>query len=303
MTASYKRGSMVTGLFITHASPADKRLLAAAATMVGCSVGGGEEGVCRRGSTSVINSPVTIDPRLHDAVIFDLDGVVTDTASIHAAAWAAMFDDFLERRPASDHENHSPFTDDDYRHFVDGKPRHDGVADFLASRGISLPPGDPSDSAEDTVCGLGNRKQQLFLERLDAGVPVFESTVALVRKLAEAGVATAIYSSSRNCEHILKAAGLGDLFAVRVDGVVAEALGLTRQARSRCACWKPPADWARFRSGAWSSRTPRPAWQAGRNGGFALVIGVDRTGHADELAALRRRRRGCRPRRCRRAHG
>ena len=169
---------------------------------------------------------VTIDPRLHDAVIFDLDGVVTDTASIHAAAWAAMFDDFLQRRSANACENHTPFTDDDYRHFVDGKPRYDGVVDFLASRGISLPHGDPSDVVEDTVCGVGNRKQQRFLERVNAGVPVFESTVALVGKLAEAGVATAVYSSSRNCEQILDAAGLGDLFAVRVDGVVAEALGL-----------------------------------------------------------------------------
>ena len=100
------------------------------------------------------------------------------------------------------------------------------MADFLNSRGISLPPGNPLDSTDDTVYGLGNRKQQIFLERLDAGVPVFESTVVLVRKLAEAGVATAIYSSSRNCEQVLKAAGLGDLFAVRVDGVDAEALAL-----------------------------------------------------------------------------
>ena len=83
-----------------------------------------------------MKTPVTVDPRLHDAVIFDLDGVVTDTASIHAAAWTTMFNDFLERRPANDNENHAPFTDNDYRHFVDGKPRHDGVADFLASRGI-----------------------------------------------------------------------------------------------------------------------------------------------------------------------
>ena len=173
-----------------------------------------------------IMNTVMIDPRLHDAVIFDLDGVITDTASMHAKAWATMFDDFLERRPPSDHEDHGPFTDDDYRHYVDGKPRHDGVADFLASRGVSLPPGTPSDSAEDTVFGLGNRKQRLFLEALDGGVPVFESTVVLVRRLADAGVATGVYSSSRNCQRILEAAGLGDLFGVRVDGVVAEALGL-----------------------------------------------------------------------------
>ena len=210
-----------------------------------------------------MNASVTIDPRLYDAVIFDLDGVVTDTASIHAVAWAAMFDDFLERRPASDHENHSPFTDDDYRHFVDGKPRHDGVVDFLASRGISLPPVDPSDMADDTVCGLGNRKQQIFLERLDAGVPVFESTVDLVHELSKAEVAAAIYSSSRNCDHILKAAGLGDLFAVRVDGVVAEALGLPG---------KPdPA--------VLLEATQRLAATAGSRS----WVRVDRTGHAEGL--------------------
>ncbi|HNM85752.1 MAG TPA: HAD hydrolase-like protein, partial [Mycobacterium sp.] len=173
-----------------------------------------------------MNRPVTIDPRLHDAVIFDLDGVVTDTASIHFAAWTEMFDDFLRRRPASDGEDHSPFTEADYQHFVDGKPRYDGVADFLASRGIELPRGRASDTGDDTVCGLGNRKQANFLARLRDGVPVFETTVLLVRKLAQAGVATAIYTSSRNCEQILREAGLSDLFAVRVDGVVADELGL-----------------------------------------------------------------------------
>ena len=225
---------------------------------------------------------VTIDPRLHDAVIFDLDGVVTDTASIHAAAWAAMFDDFLQRRSANACENHTPFTDDDYRHFVDGKPRYDGVVDFLASRGISLPHGDPSDVVEETVCGVGNRKQQRFLERVNAGVPVFESTVALVGKLAEAGVATAVYSSSRNCEQILDAAGLGDLFAVRVDGVVAEALGLPGKPSPAVLVE------ATSRLGATPDRAvvvedAEAGVEAGRDGGFALVIGVDRTGHADNL--------------------
>ncbi len=177
--------------------------------------------------------PVTIDPRYHDAVIFDLDGVVTDTASIHAAAWRTMFDDYLAGRPAREGEDHSPFTDDDYRRFVDGKPRYDGVADFLASRGIVVPHGNPSDSGDTTVCGLGNRKQQVFLELMAGGVPRFDSTVALVRKLQEAGVATAIYSSSRNCEQVLRAAGIGDLFAVRVDGVVADASGAAGQTRPR----------------------------------------------------------------------
>ena len=109
---------------------------------------------------------------------------------------------------------------------MDGKPREAGVVDFLGSRGISLTPGSAADSSEDTVSGLCGRKQQIFLESLHAGVPVFESTVVRVRKLADAGVATGIYSSSRNCEHILKDAGLGDLFTVRVDGVVAQDMEL-----------------------------------------------------------------------------
>lgn len=225
---------------------------------------------------------VTLDPRLHDAVLFDLDGVLTDTAPIHAAAWASLFNDFLEHRPASDGENHSPFTDDDYRHFVDGKSRYDGVADFLASRGISLPSGAPFDCTYDTMCGLGNRKQQLFLERLDAGVFVFDSTVALVRKLSEAGVATAVYSASRNCEQILKAAGVADLFSVRVDGVVADALALPGKPNPAVLLE------AAHRLGAVPERIvvvedAEAGVEAGRNGGFALVIGVDRTGHPDDL--------------------
>ena len=145
--------------------------------------------------------------------------------------------------------------------------------------------------ADDTVCGLGNRKQQIFLERLDAGVPVFDSTVDLVRKLSEAGVATAIYSSSRNCEQVLKAAGLGDLFAVRVDGVVADALGLPGKPDPAVLLE------AVSRLGAVPERSlvvedAEAGVEAGHNGGFALVIGVDRTGTADEPAALWRRRGG-----------
>jgi HAD superfamily hydrolase (TIGR01509 family) len=225
---------------------------------------------------------VTIDPRIHDAVIFDLDGVVTDTASIHAAAWASMFNDFLQRRQRSDDEKQSPFTDDDYRHFVDGKPRGDGVTDFLASRGISLSPGSPADNTDGTISGLGERKQDIFLDSLHAGVPVFESTVVLVRKLADAGIATGVYSASRNCEQILKDAGLGDLFSVRVDGVVADELKLPGK----------PDPAVLFettrRLGAVPGRSvviedAEAGVEAGSRGGFALVIGVDRTGHAEEL--------------------
>ena len=231
-----------------------------------------------------MKTSVTVDPRLHDAVLFDLDGVVTDSASMHAAAWTAMFDDFLQRRPETSSENHTPFTDHDYRRYVDGKPRRAGVADFLASRGISLPEGDPTDVVHDTVCGLGNRKQQRFLELADSGVTVFDSTVELVGKLAEAGVATAVYSSSRNCEHILEAAGLSDLFAVRVDGVVSEALGLTGKPDPAVLLE------AASRLGVTPERCvviedAEAGTKAGRDGGFSLVIGVDRSGHAKDLLA------------------
>ncbi len=215
-----------------------------------------------------IGLPVAIDPRYHDAVLFDLDGVVTDTASLHAAAWAELFHDY-------------DFTPADYRHFIDGKPRYDGVRDFLASRGVTLPWGSPSDEGDDTVCGLGNRKQKLYLERIADGVPTFESTVALVRRLDELGVGTAIYSASRNCERVLDAAGIGGYFAVRVDGVTAERLGLPG---------KPdPAmllETAR-RLGARPGRCvvvedAEAGVAAGRAGGFGLVIGVDRTGAATD---------------------
>ncbi|MGV0796921.1 HAD family hydrolase, partial [Mycolicibacterium elephantis] len=163
-----------------------------------------------------MNMPVTIDPRRHDAVIFDLDSVVTDAASTHAAAWKTVLDEFLARRPASDYEDHSPFTDDEYRRLIDGKPRLEGVTDFLASRGISLPEGSRSDADGDTVWGLVHRKERTLPGQLDAGVRVFDSTIRLVRQLSAAGVKTAICSSSRNCEEVLASAGLSDLFTVRV---------------------------------------------------------------------------------------
>ena len=175
--------------------------------------------------------PITIDPRYHDAVIFDLDSVLTDTASIDAAAWASLFNDYLARRPPHGEEDHSPFTDDDYRQLVDGKPRYDGVADFLAWRGISLPRGVSSDTGDDTVYGLGNRQQQLFVDLLTDGVPLLEATAALARKLQGIDVATAAYSWSRNCQQALKAAGVDDLFGVCIDGI-AGGLGTGGQRRA-----------------------------------------------------------------------
>ncbi len=226
--------------------------------------------------------PVFVDPRYHDAVIFDLDGVVTDTAAIHKAAWKAMFDDYLARRPEAVGEDHCPFTDDDYRNSVDGKPRFDGVADFLKSRGISLARGSEDDRGVDTVCGLGNDKQVRFLELLADGVPAFGSTVEFVRQLQAAQIGTAVFSSSRNCAHILEAAGLSELFPVRVDGLAARELGLPG---------KPDPAVLHETAKRLAVRPQRcvvvedavAGVTAGRDGGFGLVIGVDRTGNADEL--------------------
>ncbi len=226
--------------------------------------------------------PVFIDPRYHDGVIFDLDGVVTDTAAIHAAAWKAMFDDYLARRPAAVGEDHGPFTDEDYRSLIDGKPRLDGVADFLKSRGISLPWGDDGDGGEESVCGLGNRKQRLFTDRLADGVPVFDSTVEFVRQLGAADVRTAVFSSSRNCAEILKAAGLSTLFALRVDGVDARQLKLP--GKPDPAVLHETAKRLGVRPGRCVVVEDSVAGvTAGRDGGFGLVIGVDRTGNADKL--------------------
>ena len=225
-------------------------------------------------------APVRIDPRYHDAVLFDLDGVITDTASLHQAAWKELFDDYLRRRGPSHVENHGPFTPADYRHFIDGKPRYDAVRDFLVSRGIDLPLGTLTDSAAvETVYGLGNRKQQHFVVQIAAGVPVFGSTIALVRRLADAGVAVAVYSASRNCAAVLESAGIADLFDIRVDGIVAEELALPG---------KPdPAmliETAR-RLGVRPARAvivedSEAGVTAARTGGFGLIIGVDRSGDA-----------------------
>jgi alpha,alpha-trehalase len=126
-------------------------------------------------------------------VLFDLDGVVTDTAKVHAAAWSSLFDDFLGGRAAAEGEDASPFTNDGYRHFVDGKPHLGGVTDFLASRGISLPRGRPTDDGDAvTAYGLGNRKQHLFRRLLTDGVPVFDSTIALMRQLRDFGIGVAL---------------------------------------------------------------------------------------------------------------
>jgi alpha,alpha-trehalase len=225
-----------------------------------------------------------LDPAVIRAVVFDMDGVVTDTASVHAAAWKRLFDEFLLDR-ADDRDPFVPFdTVADYLPYIDGKPRYDGVRSFLASRGITLPEGEAMDSPDrETVHGLGNRKDGYFMDRLRRdGARPYPSTVELVRRLSATGIGTAIISASRNMTEVLRSAGLADLFDVRVDGVLAERLGLPG---------KPEP--AVFLEAARRLDAAPPVVaivedavagvEAGRRGGFALVIGVDRGGNRRSL--------------------
>ena len=220
-----------------------------------------------------------------DAVIFDLDGVVTRTAGLHSAAWKEIFDAYLGERSARQGEPFRPFEAEDYRRHVDGKPRYEGVRSFLESRGIALPFGDPADPPErETVCGLGNRKNATFQKLLArGGIEVFESSVAFIRKLKAQGTKVALVSSSKNTTAILEAAGLADLFPVRIDGVEAAQLQLAG---------KPHPDTfleAARRLGVAPARAAVvedaiAGVAAGRAGGFGLVIGIARSGDG---AALR----------------
>ncbi len=219
------------------------------------------------------------------AVIFDTDGVVTRTASVHAAAWKAMFDAFLDVRAPAPGESHAEMSHDDYLRYVDGRARFDGVAAFLEARGVRLPAGVPDDPPElDTVCGLGNRKNEAFAETVRVhGVEPFASTVALARSLRAHGIRTGVVSASENCAVVLDAAGASDCFEVRVDG---------RDARAQHLAGKP--DPALFlEAAARLGVAPRDAAivedslagvEAGRRGGFGLVVGVDRHGHPEALA-------------------
>jgi beta-phosphoglucomutase family hydrolase len=232
----------------------------------------------------VTAGPIT--PDRFDAVLFDMDGVLTSTARIHARCWKTVFDEFLALR-AGDAVSFRPFDiDTDYKWYVDGKARYDGVRSFLASRDISLPEGAPSDPpAADTVCGLGNRKDALVEAAIDRGeVESYPGSVTFVRQLRDRGIRTAVVSSSNHCEQILHAAGILDLFDARVDGVVATQLGLPGK----------PAPDAFLKAAELVHASPARAVviedaiagvQAGRAGQFGLVIGVARDGGADTLRA------------------
>lgn len=230
-----------------------------------------------------IASPEIRTDRL-DAVIFDLDGVITDTASVHQLAWKRMFDQWLAERTKATGEDRRPFSDDDYYLYVDGKPRYDGVVSFLASRGISLARGDPSDSpTTETASGLGNRKDELFFALLgERGVVSFPSSIELLQRLRANGSRTAIISASRNCVAVLDAAGIAQLFDAKVDGVDADALGLP--GKPDPAVFLEAARRLEVEPGrAAVVEDALAGVEAGRRGRFGLVIGVDRGGHGEEL--------------------
>jgi len=219
------------------------------------------------------------------AGIFDLDGVVTHTARVHAHAWKQMFDEYLRSYADSNSIAFVPFDiNDDYRIYVDGKPRYKGVESFLRSRGIELPFGTPTDEpGKETYCGLGNGKNELYNALLETdGVDIFDTTVAFIRELRRRHIKVGLMSSSKNTVPILRRTGLGDLFESRVCGVVAERLGLRG---------KPHPD-SYLRVAEELGVPPKHCFvvedavagvAAGREGDFGLVIGVDRAGHPEEL--------------------
>jgi beta-phosphoglucomutase family hydrolase len=219
------------------------------------------------------------------AGLFDLDGVITQTATVHAAAWKEMFDAFLRARAAASGEPFVPFdVGEDYGLYVDGKPRADGVRSFLASRGIDLPEGSPDDPPEaETVRGLGNRKNELVLQLIrTAGVSVYEGSVRYLHAARDAGLARAVVSSSANTLDVLRSADLVDLFDVRIDGVVAVERGL-RGKPAPDTFLAAAHDLGVEAAQAAVFEDALAGVEAGRAGSFGFVVGVDRVGHADAL--------------------
>jgi beta-phosphoglucomutase family hydrolase len=218
------------------------------------------------------------------ACLFDLDGVLTDTAAVHAAAWKQTFDEFLAARAGREGGEFVPFTADDYRQYVDGKPRADGVRDFLASRGIVLPEGLPDDAPEaETINGVGNRKNEELRRRIrEDGVEVFEGSRRYLQAALDAGLRRAVVSSSANTADVLAVTGLDRYVELRVDGLTIRAEGLagkpapdTFLAAAR-ELGVAPASAAVFEDAL-------AGVQAGRAGGFGAVIGVDRVGQGQAL--------------------
>lgn len=227
-------------------------------------------------------------PRLPDeiaACLFDMDGVLTETAKVHAAAWKQMFDGYLRQRAEREGAPFEAFDAvADYDQYVDGKPRYDGVRSFLASRGIDLPQGSPSDPPDaETVDGLGNRKNELVMRLIrERGVDAYPGSISFVNAVRDAGLSTAVVSSSANCREVVEAAGIEDLLDARVDGTVVERDGLPGKpapdiflAAAR-ELGVEPASAAVFEDAL-------SGVEAGRAGRFGLVVGVDRAGQAEAL--------------------
>lgn len=221
------------------------------------------------------------------ACLFDLDGVLTQTAKVHAAAWKEMFDGYLRAWAQRTGQPFVPFdAHEDYDTYVDGKPRADGTRDFLASRGIHLPDGSPGDPPEaETVAGLGHRKNDIVLRRIrEDGVQAYEGSVRYLHRAAEVGLRRAVVSSSANCHDVLVAAGIDHLIEVRVDAIIAEREHLkgkpspdTFLAAARML-GMPPGVCAVFEDAL-------AGVEAGRAGNFGVVVGVDRVGQAAALKA------------------
>jgi beta-phosphoglucomutase family hydrolase len=227
----------------------------------------------------------TISRTEFDAVLLDLDGVITDTAALHAACWKQMFDEYLQGRATQRNEIFRPFDiAADYRLYVDGKPRFDGVRDFLQSRGILLPYGRPDDSSEvETVCGLGNRKNDLVNRAIqEVGVQPYQGTVKLIHQLRRQGFKLAVVTSSQNCATVLTAAKLTTCFDVQVDGNVSRANQLAG---------KPAPDTFLMAAKLLGVESDRAVViedaisgvQAGLAGNFGLVIGVARHDNSEDL--------------------
>ena len=218
------------------------------------------------------------------ACLFDLDGVLTKTATVHAAAWRATFDDYLRQRSERTGEPFAPFTRADYDVYVDGKPRADGTRSFLASRGITLPEGSAADPpGTETVQGISNAKNAEVLRRIESGgVAAYQGSVRYLHAVRAAGLSCAVVSASANCRPVLAAAGLDGLADVVIDGVVATEQQLagkpapdTYLAAAK-AFRQPPGQCAVYEDAL-------AGVAAGRAGDFGWVVGVDRVGQADAL--------------------
>lgn len=220
----------------------------------------------------------------YDAALFDLDGVLTPTAEVHMRAWERMFTDYLNSRGGA-----QPYETSDYFDYIDGKPRYDGVRSFLASRGIQLPDGDPDDptdqgAGQETVCGLGNRKNDAFNEVLAKdGVEPYPGSVALLDGLPQ-HVRLAVVSSSKNAPAVLAAAGLIERFPVIVDGRVASEVGLPGKPAPD-TFWHAADELGVPREKCVVLEDAHSGVQAGAAGGFGLVVGVDRGAGAEALTA------------------